>query len=91
MAKLRPARGELRAWLESTGTSQSKLGAALGVTQQTISAALNGRPLTEELAKLIQEATGVRWTGWFTPAQLRRREEKRRLRVSRARALRSAA
>lgn len=68
------------------GRTQAILAGALGVTQQTVSAlvAKKPRPLSVELAKLIQEATGIAWDGWFTATELenwgKRTERARKLR-----------
>lgn len=66
------------------------LAEAVDVSQQTISALLGAREPSEDLAKLIQEATGIAWEGWFTESELKKRAESREKRISRARALRSA-
>lgn len=87
---VRPARVALKKWLEGEGRTQGVLAEAVDVTQQTISAVLTGREPSEDLARLLEEATGIDWRGWYTSAELRRRGEARERRISRARALRSA-
>lgn len=71
--KERPARAALREWLAVPGRNQGVLAAGVGVAQQTISRLVNnGQEPSRELAKLIQEATGILWTGWFAKRQLER-------------------
>jgi transcriptional regulator with XRE-family HTH domain len=86
VSESRPARRELARWLKGVGRTQVKLADAVGVSQQTISGLLSGRPLSEDLAKLIEAATGISWLGWFT----RRERESRQKRMDRAAAFRSA-
>lgn len=90
MSQVHPSRAALRAWFDVTGCSQGRLGQAVGVTQQRISEILRTEQPPVALAQLIQEATGVAWEGWFTPTQLRRREDKHQRRIAQARALRAA-
>ena len=91
MSRFRPARAALKRWLTEKGRTQAILAEAVGVSQQTISAFLGTRVPPEDLARLIQEATGIPWEGWFTAAELRARAEEREEKLSRARALRTAA
>jgi transcriptional regulator with XRE-family HTH domain len=90
MSKIRPARAALRAWLSVRGQTQCVLADAIGVAQQTVSHIVRGQEPSEEIAKLIEEATGIGWRGWYSEAELRRRETAQEARISRARALRSA-
>ena len=90
MAQTRPSRTALRRFLTASGCGQTRLAEALGVTQQQISALLVGRDLSEDLAKLIEEATGVPWKGWFTATELRKREDEAEAKLARARAFRAA-
>lgn len=72
----RPSRAALKEWLEQPGRTQAKLAKALDVTQQTVSALLKNRQPSEELAQLIEAATGIPWGGWFTEREMKRREKR---------------
>src|SRR5262245_40015645 len=71
--KERPSRAALREWLAVPGRNQGLLAAGVGVAQQPISRLVNnGQEPSRELAKLIEEATGIPWWGWFAQRQLER-------------------
>lgn len=86
MADSRPARAELKQWISGPGRTQALLAAAVGVTQQTISAVLGGRTPSPDLAELIEAATGIHRDGWATARERERRER----RLLRARGLMAA-